>query len=130
MATIQPVYGPDYQKLLLQGLQTYSGIKQLQRQDSQEERLFQKQKQSDLKAQQQTEVDAQIKDLSARALTDPQAMAQLQLVAPDKWNEFQKAKQFQREETEFQQKQDLVYKALYLLIVIQGMQAILSLQTL
>jgi hypothetical protein len=46
---VQPVYGPDYAKLVLQGLQTYRGIKGQQQQDEQYEYGKERQAQRDIR---------------------------------------------------------------------------------
>jgi hypothetical protein len=46
---VQPVYGPDYAKLVLQGLQTYRGIKGQQQQDEQYESQQQRQRERDIR---------------------------------------------------------------------------------
>jgi hypothetical protein len=61
---VKPVYGPDYGQLLMQGLQTYRGVKGMQREEAEEER------------------SAQARELMARGELSPEEMAQLEALSP------------------------------------------------
>lgn len=77
MALIKPVYGPNYGQMLLEGIQAYRGIKQTQTETERAEKM------------------RQADDAALAAQNDPQAMAQLAALDPNRAMQLQQMQQFE-----------------------------------